>query len=52
MGASHSRTFLWGDLVKYGMFDDGFGPSKAAPWRAGANETTTISFSHDVTTVP
>jgi tetratricopeptide (TPR) repeat protein len=34
--------------VKYGLFDDGFGPSKATPWRAGANETTTISFSHDV----
>jgi tetratricopeptide (TPR) repeat protein len=30
------------------MFDDGFGPSKAAPWRAGANETTTIALSHDV----
>src|SRR3954468_12696914 len=40
---------IWGELVKYGMADDGFGPSKAAPWRAGANETTTISFSHDVT---
>ena len=25
-----------------------FGPSKAAPWRAGANENTTISFSNDV----
>jgi hypothetical protein len=31
---------IWGELVKYGMFDDGFGPSQAAPWRAGANETT------------
>src|SRR5690349_25160958 len=40
---------IWGELIKYGMFDDGFGPSKAAPWGAGANETTTISFSHDVT---
>jgi len=39
---------IWGELVKYGMFDDGFGPSTAAPWRAGANETTTVSFSHDV----
>jgi len=39
---------IWGELVKYGMFDDGFGPSKAAPWRAGANETTTIAFSHAV----
>ena len=39
---------IWGELVKYGFFDDGYGPSTAAPWRAGANETTTISFSHDV----
>ena len=39
---------IWGEVVKYGLFDDGFGPSTSAPWRAGANETTTISFSHDV----
>jgi Protein of unknown function (DUF2911) len=46
--AGRDRTgHIWGELVKYGLFDDGFGPSKAAPWRAGANETT-ISFSHDV----
>jgi len=48
-GGGRDRTgHIWGELVKYGMFDDGFGPSKAAPWRAGANETTTVSFSHDV----
>jgi hypothetical protein len=48
--AGRDRTgHIWGELVKYGMFDDGYGPSKAAPWRAGANETTTISFSHNVT---
>jgi hypothetical protein len=47
--AGRDRTgHIWGELVKYGMFDDGFGPSTAAPWRAGANETTTISVSHDV----
>jgi hypothetical protein len=47
--AGRDRTgHIWGELVKYGMFDDGYGPSTAAPWRAGANETTTISFSHDV----
>jgi hypothetical protein len=39
---------IWGELVQYGFFDDGFGPSKAMPWRAGANENTTITFSHDV----
>lgn len=39
---------IWGGVVQYGFFDDGFGPSKAMPWRAGANESTTITFSHDV----
>jgi DUF2911 family protein len=39
---------IWGELVQYGFFDDGFGPSKAMPWRAGANENTTITFSNDV----
>jgi len=47
--ATNDRTgHIWGELVKYGLFDDGFGPVTATPWRAGANETTTISFSHDV----
>lgn len=40
---------IWGELVPYGLTDQGFGTSKAAPWRAGANENTTISFSTDVT---
>jgi len=40
---------IWGELIPFGFFDDGFGPSKAQPWRTGANETTTISFSNDVT---
>jgi tetratricopeptide (TPR) repeat protein len=39
---------IWGELVHYGMIDQGFGSSKAAPWRAGANENTTITFSHPV----
>lgn len=39
---------IWGELVHYGLIDQGYGTSKAAPWRAGANENTTISFSHDV----
>ncbi|MEL6812336.1 MAG: DUF2911 domain-containing protein [Bacteroidota bacterium] len=39
---------IWGKLVPYGMNDLGFGTSKAAPWRAGANENTTITFSHDM----
>jgi len=39
---------IWGELVPYGLFDEGFGPSTATPWRAGANETTTIAFSDPV----
>jgi hypothetical protein len=39
---------IWGDLVQKGFNDLGFGTSKAAPWRAGANENTTIEFSTPV----
>jgi len=42
------KGHIWGGLVAYGFFDEGFGPSHATPWRAGANESTTISLSHDV----
>jgi tetratricopeptide (TPR) repeat protein len=40
---------IWGDLVPYGFVDYHYGTSKAAPWRAGANENTTMEFSTDVT---
>jgi tetratricopeptide (TPR) repeat protein len=40
---------IWGSLVHYGFADLHYGTSKAAPWRAGANENTTIEFSTDVT---
>ncbi len=39
---------IWGSLVHYGFADLGYGTSKSAPWRAGANENTTIEFSTDV----
>ena len=39
---------IWGQLVHTGYKDLGFGTSKAAPWRAGANENTTFTFSTDV----
>ena len=40
---------IWGTtVVHYGFQNLGFGTSQAAPWRAGANENTTISFSTDV----
>ncbi len=36
------------DIVHAGYENLGFGTSKAAPWRAGANENTTIEFSTNV----
>ncbi len=39
---------IWGQLVPAGYTDQQFGSSKEAPWRAGANESTTIEFSTDV----
>jgi tetratricopeptide (TPR) repeat protein len=47
--ANNDRTgHIWGELVHYGFIDEGFGPTKSAPWRAGANESTSITFSNDV----
>mgnify|MGYP000951396818 FL=1 len=41
---------IWGTPVAhYGFVDIGFGTAKSSPWRAGANECTTIEFSTDVT---
>lgn len=42
------RGAIWGQLVPYGLTDLGFGLRNPSPWRAGANENTTIEFSHDV----
>jgi tetratricopeptide (TPR) repeat protein len=40
---------IWGtDVAHYGMVKQGFGLDNPSPWRAGANECTTIHFSHDV----
>lgn len=40
---------VWGQLVPYGFNNLGFGTSTAAPWRAGANMNTVVTFEHDVT---
>lgn len=50
---SYNRPFvngrkIWGNLVPYGFNYLGFGTSKAAPWRAGSDENTTINFTHEV----
>jgi len=42
------RGKIWGKLVPYGMPNLGFGTCKECPWRAGANENTTFTVTHDV----
>ncbi len=42
------RGKIWGALVPYGLTDPGFGTSKQAPWRAGANENTVFAVSEPV----
>ncbi|HSC52612.1 MAG TPA: DUF2911 domain-containing protein [Phnomibacter sp.] len=40
---------IWGtDIAPFGFNVLGYGSNVASPWRAGANECTTISFSTDV----
>ena len=51
--AGQDRTGqIWGQLVPWGIapnpFYPGFGTAETMPWRAGANQNTTITFSHDV----
>jgi hypothetical protein len=47
--AGEDRTGkIWGQLVPYGMPKSDFGLYEPMPWRGGANEGTTIEFSHDV----
>jgi hypothetical protein len=43
------RGKIWGGLVPYGMVNLGFGTcGDQCPWRAGANENTVFTVSHDV----
>ena len=40
---------IWGELVPYGFTNIGFGTcGDNCPWRAGANENTVFTVSHDV----
>jgi tetratricopeptide (TPR) repeat protein len=39
---------IWGAVVPYGFVDYDYGTSKAAPWRAGANENTVLEFDTEV----
>ncbi|RAJ83202.1 Protein of unknown function (DUF2911) [Chitinophaga dinghuensis] len=47
-GVRNREGHIWGEVVHKGYANLGFGTSKAAPWRAGANENTTVTFSTDV----
>ena len=47
-GGEDRRGKIWGGVVPYGMATNNFGTAKKMPWRAGANENTTITFSHDM----
>lgn len=47
--AVNDREVYGTNLVHYGYKNLGFGTSDAAPWRAGANENTTITFSDEAT---
>jgi tetratricopeptide (TPR) repeat protein len=38
---------IWGNLVPYGYQVQGFGSQEPAPWRAGANENTVLTLSHE-----
>lgn len=39
---------IWGGLVPYGLHDLGFNDCRECPWRAGANQNTVFTVSHDV----
>src|SRR5215470_5278317 len=47
-GKNDRRGHIWGELVQYGMSDLGLNDCKSCPWRAGANENTTFTVTHDV----
>lgn len=47
-GGQDRRGQIWGQLVPYGLTNLGFGNGNPGPWRAGANENTVFTVSHDV----
>jgi tetratricopeptide (TPR) repeat protein len=42
------RGKIWGTLVPWGLAPNNFGTATQMPWRAGANENTTVAITHDV----
>lgn len=47
-GTTDRRGKIWGELVPWGLSDLGFNGCSSCPWRAGANENTTFTVTHDV----
>lgn len=47
-GTNDRRGKIWGEVVSYGVSDLGFNGCSSCPWRAGANENTTFTVTHDV----
>ncbi|MEP6712032.1 MAG: DUF2911 domain-containing protein [Ferruginibacter sp.] len=47
-GVKKREGHIWGELIPVGYTDLGYGAKKPAPWRAGANENTTIEFTTDI----
>jgi len=47
-GVKKREGHIWGELIRVGFTELGYGYKKPAPWRAGANENTTIEFTTDV----
>ena len=48
LGGQDRSGKIWGELVPYGLSDLGFNDCKECPWRAGANENTVFTVSHDL----
>jgi len=47
-GVKKREGHIWGELIPVGFSQLGYGAKNPAPWRAGANENTTIEFTTDV----
>lgn len=47
-GKEERKGNIWGKVVKYGFEEKSFFTGSGIPWRAGANENTIITVSHDL----
>jgi len=47
-GVKKRDGHIWGELIPTGYSQLGYGAKNPTPWRAGANENTTIEFTTDV----